>query len=346
MAHSPEFIETIVISTRIRLARNFASYPFPKKMDDAQAEDVVYLVGHGLGEFDSVDTFTKYDIKNLTPLQKAQLQEEYLISPALTKSKNGAAFVSKDRTISIMVNEEDHLREQYICKGFDLFKAYERISGIDDALAGMYDFAFDDKLGYLTACPSNLGTGMRASVMMFLPGLVWSGELKKFLPVLKAGGLTVRGSFGEGTGAEGYVYQVSNERTLGVSETDILSEMVRMTMTLCDLEIRARERMLATDEMQIRDRCLRSYGILTNCAVLGWTEFLDRMADVRLGAALGVFEVKDKKRFDEFMDDMRPTAFRINNGLVGESEELCDMLRAETASGALPTLVRVTRRKR
>lgn len=346
MAHSPEFIETIVISTRIRLARNFASYPFPQKMDDAQAEDVVYLVGHGLEEFDSVDTFTQYDMKNLTKAEAAQLQEEYLISPALQKSDRGAAFVSKDRAISIMVNEEDHLREQYICKGFDLFKAYERISGIDDALAGMYDFAFDDKLGFLTACPSNLGTGMRASVMMFLPGLVWSGELKKFLPVLKAGGLTVRGSFGEGTGAEGYVYQVSNERTLGVSEQEILSEMVRMTMTLCDLEIRAREKMLETSETEIRDRCLRSYGILTNCAVLGWSEFLNRMADVRLGAALGFFEVKDKKRFDEFMDDMRPTAFRVNNALVGESEELCDMLRAETVSGALPALVRATRRKR
>ncbi len=346
MAHAPEFIETIVISSRIRLARNFASYPFPQKMDDAQAEDVVHLVGHGLDEFDSVDTFTKYDMKDLSPQQAALLQEEYLISPALQKSDRGAAFVSKDRAISIMVNEEDHLREQYICKGFDLFKAYERISGIDDALAGMFDFAFDDKLGYLTACPSNLGTGMRASVMMFLPGLVWSGELKKFLPVLKAGGLTVRGSFGEGTGAEGYVYQVSNERTLGVSEKDVLSEMVRMTMTLCDLEIRAREKMLATAETEIRDRCLRSYGILTNCAVLSWSEFLDRMADVRLGAALGFFEVKDRKRFDEFMDDMRPTAFRVNNGLVGESEEFCNMLRAETASGALPTLVRVTRRKR
>ena len=346
MAHSPEFIETIVISTRIRLARNFASYPFPQKMDDAQAEDVVYLVGHGLEEFDSVDTFTQYDMKNLTKSEAAQLQEEYLISPALQKSDRGAAFVSKDRAISIMVNEEDHLREQYICKGFDLFKAYERISGIDDALAGMYDFAFDDKLGFLTACPSNLATGMRASVMMFLPGLVWSGELKKFLPVLKAGGLTVRGSFGEGTGAEGYVYQVSNERTLGVSEQEILSEMVRMTMTLCDLEIRAREKMLETSETEIRDRCLRSYGILTNCAVLGWSEFLNRMADVRLGAALGFFEVKDKKRFDEFMDDMRPTAFRVNNALVGESEELCNMLRAETVSGALPALVRATRRKR
>lgn len=345
MAHAPEFIETTVISTRIRLARNFASYPFPRKMDDAQAEDIVHLVGYGLETFDSVETFTKYDISKLDAQQAQLLQEQYLISPALQKSARGAAFVSEDRAISIMVNEEDHIREQYICKGFDLYNAYERISGIDDFLASIYDFAFDDKLGYLTACPSNLGTGMRASVMMFLPGLAISGELKKYLPVLKAGGLTVRGSFGEGTGAEGYTYQVSNERTLGLSERDILSDMTRTTMNLCDRELRAREKLLETAETEFRDRCLRAYGVLTHCAILGLQEFLDKLADVRLGMALGFFEVKDKKRFGEFLDDMRPTAFRLNNGLSGESEELCDMLRAETVSGALPSLVRVRRKK-
>ena len=345
MAYAPEFIETIVMTTRIRLARNFASYPFPRKMDDAQAEDIVYLVGDGLEKFDSVETFTKYRIAKLTEQEKASLQERYLISPALVNEPRGAAFVSQDKTVSIMVNEEDHLREQYICKGFDLYRAYERLSGIDDALAGMFDFAFDDKLGYLTACPSNLGTGMRASVMMFLPGLVWSGELKRLLSTLKASGLTVRGSFGEGTGAEGYVYQVSNERTLGVSEGEILREVTRTTMRLCDSEIRAREKMLETAETEIRDRCLRAYGVLSNCAILGLQEFLDKIADVKLGVALGFFEMKDKKKFDEFLDDMRPMTFRENNGLVGESEELCDMLRAETVSGALPRLVRVMRKK-
>ena len=251
MAHSPNFIETIVISTRIRLARNFASYPFPKRMDDAQAEDIVYLVGEGLKK---IDDFTKYDIAKLDKLNGTWLQEQYLVSPALLKGKRGAAVVSADKCISIMVNEEDHLREQYICKGFDLYKAYERISGIDDGLAAVYDFAYNDKLGFLTACPSNLGTGMRASVMMFLPGLTENGELKKLLPSIKAKGMTVRGSFGEGTSAEGYLYQVSNERTLGVAERDILEKMTRTTMTLCDLEIRAREEMKKRAETQCSAR--------------------------------------------------------------------------------------------
>lgn len=342
MANAPKFIETIVISTRIRLARNFASYPFPRKMDDAQAEDLVYLVDVGLKD---IDTFTRYDIAKLTKQEATLLQEQYLISPALLKSKGGAAFVSSDKAISIMVNEEDHLREQYIYKGFDLYKAYERISGIDDALAANYDFAFDEKLGYITACPSNLGTGMRASVMMYLPGIATSGELKKFLPVIHAGGLTVRGSFGEGTSSEGYLYQVSNQRTLGMSEREILDNMIRTTMTLCDLEIRAREKMAAESGMELRDRCLRAYGTLTNCAILTVDELTSKMHDVRLGTVLGYLEARDKKGFEEFYTDMRPATFRLSNGLEGVSERRCNEVRAETVCNVLPELVRVTRKK-
>ncbi|MBR2375996.1 MAG: ATP--guanido phosphotransferase [Clostridia bacterium] len=336
MAQAPEFIETIVISTRIRLARNFAAYPFPLTMSDAHAEDVAHLVGE---ELRKLDEFTRYDIEKLDRQEALFLQEQYLISPLLMKSKKGAVFVSADKTISVMVNEEDHLREQYIYKGFDLYKAYERISGIDEGLGAALDFAFDEKFGYLTACPSNLGTGMRASVMMFLPGLAWNGELKKFLPTLKAGGLTVRGAFGEGTRAEGYIYQISNERTLGLSERDILEQMLGMTMTLCDLELRAREEM--KKETEIRDRCLRAYGLLTNCAILSLQEFLSGIADVKLGLSLGYFKARDKKGFDEFINDMRPVAFRKSNGLEDASERACDEARAETVCNVLPELVRV-----
>lgn len=341
MANAPSFIETIVISTRIRLARNFAAYPFPRKMDEAQAEDLVYLVEMGLK---NIDKFTRYDIAKISRQEAARLQEQYLVSPALLKSKMGAAFVSSDKAISIMVNEEDHLREQYIYKGFDLYKAYERISGIDDALTANYDLAFDDKLGYITACPSNLGTGMRASVMMYLPGLASSGELKKFLPVIQSGGLTVRGAFGEGTSSEGYLYQVSNQRTLGMSERELLDGMIRMTMTLCDLEIRARETMAEKSGMELRDRCLRAYGALTNCAILTWEELSAKLHDVRLGVALGYLETFDVKGFEDFFTDMRPATFRVTNGLEGISEKRCDEVRAETVCNVLPELVRVRKK--
>lgn len=337
MSQAPEFIETLVTSTRIRLARNLAAYPFPDKLNQPLAEEILYLVGQNLNQ---LDDFKKYDIAKMTGEEAKLLQEQHLISPALIRRKGiGAAYLSVDQSISVMVNEEDHLREQYILKGFDLYKAYERISGIDEGLSSSLDFAYDERLGYLTACPSNLGTGMRASVMMFLPGLAWSKELETFLPTLKAGGLTVRGVFGEGTAAEGYSYQVSNERTLGMSEQEILEQMVRMTMTLCDLELRAREKMLRENKIQYRDQCLRAYGALTNCAVLPLKELTAGLTQVKLGMALGFFEARDIRSFNDFVADMRPASFKLENGLQNASEADCDLTRAEIVNKVLPELV-------
>ena len=333
----PRFIETLVTSTRIRLARNFAAYPFPQKLDERLAEEIVYLVGK---ELQKLDEFEKNDMSTLSKEEATLLQEQHLISPALIRRKGiGAAFISSDKSISVMVNEEDHLREQYILKGFDLYKAYERISGIDEGLSSSLGFAYDEKLGYLTACPSNLGTGMRASVMMFLPCLALNNELENYLPTLKANGLTVRGVFGEGTVAEGYSYQVSNERTLGLSEQDVLDQMIRMTMNLCDLELRARERMLKKKKIPLRDACLRAYGTLTNCAVLELKELTEGMVKVKLGMALGFFEARDIQAFNDFLADMRPASFRLENGLQGASEYECNLMRAEIVHKVLPELV-------
>ena len=333
----PGFIETLVTSTRIRLARNLAAYPFPDKLNERLAKEIVYLVGN---ELEKLDDFQKNDMATLSAEEATLLQEQHLISPALIKKKGiGAAFISTDKSMSVMVNEEDHLREQYIYKGFDLYKAYEQISGVDDALGGALGFAYDARLGYLTACPSNLGTGMRASVMMFLPGLAWSKELEEFLPTLKAGGLTVRGVFGEGTAAQGYSYQVSNERTLGVSEGEILDKMIRMTMTICDLELRARERMLKENEISLRDMCLRAYGTLTNCAVLSLKELTSGIVKVKLGVALGFFKARDMQAFNDFVANMRPASFRLENGLQRKSEEERNLIRADIVHKVLPELV-------
>ncbi len=333
----PSFIQTIVTSTRIRLARNLAAYPFPVKLNEELAEEIIYLVQTALSK---LDTFHKHDIATISGEEAKLLQEQHLISPALIKNKKiSAAFISPDKTMSIMVNEEDHLREQYIYKGFDLYKAYERISGVDDALASALSFAYDEKLGYLSACPSNLGTGMRASVMMFLPGLVWSKELETLIPRLKASGLTVRGVFGEGTAAEGYSYQVSNERTLGLSERQILEKVSRTTMTLCDLELRARERMLKKQKLQLKDTCLRAYGTLTNCVVLPIKELTEDMVKVKLGIALGFFKARDVESFNNFMADMRPASFRLENSMQQATEQECDVARAEIMGKVLPELV-------
>lgn len=335
MAKTPAFIETLVTSTRIRLARNLAGYPFPQKLNGALAAEVVYLVENALKK---LDEFAKHDVETLSAQEATLLQEQHLISPALIQRK-GTAFISTDKCISVMVNEEDHLRQQYIYKGFDLFKAYERISALDEGLSSLLCFAYDEKIGYITACPSNVGTGMRASVMMFLPGLTLCKELDDFIPTLKAGGLTVRGVFGEGTAAEGYSYQVSNERTLGKSEVELLQDMVKTTMSLCDLELRAREKLLKEKKLPLRDACLRAYGLLTNCATLTQKELTDGMVKLKLGMALGFFKARDIEAFNDFLANMRPASFRLENRLEGASELDCDVSRAEIVHKVLPELM-------
>ena len=332
-----DFLETTVTSTRIRLARNLSGYPFPNRIQKEQAKELVEKVDVALKK---LDEFTRYDIGKISEKQATLLQEKYLISPELIRKKEiSAAFISSDKEVSVMVNEEDHLREQYILKGFNLNKAYERLCGIDDGLENSLGFAFDQKFGYLTACPSNLGTGLRASVLMFLPGLAKYQKLKELLPGLKQNGLTVRGVFGEGTAAEGYSYQISNERTLGFSEADILSHMHVVTLNMTELEFRAREKMLEEDALGYKDLCLRAYGTLCNCAVLPIDELTDAIVNVRLGTALGFFKVENMDAFNDFIANMRPASFKMGNCPNADERET-DVVRAKIVGKVLPRLVK------
>lgn len=334
---SDKVTNEIVISTRIRLARNLAAYPFPDKLSPKLSKEIVHLVWE---ELDQMDLFRRYDMDTIEAEYAKLLQEQHLISPALLKRKStGCAFITPDNSVSIMVNEEDHLREQYIIKGYKLYNAYERICGIDDRLGEVLDFAYDDKLGYLTACPSNLGTGMRASVMLFLPALTKNGELKKVLPSLKEKGLVVRGAYGEGTAAEGFSYQVSNERTLGVSEGDLLKVMNQEAKALCKMERKARQALQGTELLLCKDECLRAYGTLTNCAMLPQKELTDCMIKIRIGIALGFFQTADIIEYDEFFEDMRPASFSVKYGLLQEDEADRERIRAEVAQKEIARLV-------
>ncbi len=324
----PQDVEFIISSTRIRLARNLDAYPFPNYLEEEKAKEVLTLLRH---EIKALDSFTEYEIDKITPMHAAYMQEKHLISPALIKrGAKGAAFISEDEHISIMVNEEDHLREQYIVKDFNLMGAYEKIVGVDDLISSKVNFAYDQQLGYLTACPSNLGTGMRASVMMFLPGLTESGELKKLLPSLKKGGLTVRGVFGEGSQAEGYTYQVSNERTLGLSENAILELMTEIAYNFCTLELHEREKMLEKNGVEVKDSCLRAYGTLTNCALLSQEEMSNLLTKLRLGVVLGFFRARSMEQFDSFISEMQPASFRMKYN--PNTEEEAQSIRASVSS--------------
>ncbi len=327
--------DSVVVTTRIRLARNFADYPFPNRLKNVvQAREIVRLIA---AELKHTDTFDQYDMNNIPPERAAFLKERNLISRDLIENRRiSAAFISRDESISVMVNEEDHVREQYFLREYNLEKVYERISGIDDIISESIPFAYDKELGYLTACPTNLGTGLRASVMLFLPALSRKDLMREIMPSLYELGLTVRGSYGEGSGAEGELFQISNELTLGLSEEEILRSVKDAVEKIVEFELRERDQMLLDDERGLRDKVLRSYGILTNCATMEEGEFMQRMADVKLGVATKILH-GNMSDLDNLVVAMRPANInRLNGAPLGEGDR--NAYRAEYAGKALRSM--------
>lgn len=341
-----ETFESVAVSTRMRLARNFADYPFPGRLlkdahAEEQAQEIVRLITTSLSK---VDQFTLYEMKNLSDERMAYLLERNLISRDLVRNRRiSAALISSDEIISVMLNEEDHVREQYFMHGFDLSRAWERITGLDDAISEIVPFAFDEQFGYLTACPTNLGTGLRASVMLFLPALSRRGAMaREIVPELLRLGLTARGAYGEGSGAEGDLFQVSNEVTLGVSEEEILSIVGEAVNATVESELLERSRMKAEGGMALRDRICRAYGVLTNCRLLEEHEFLRLLSDVKLGLALGYFSDGSEDDawmgvLDELASVLRPANInRLNGGPLDKQGQ--DAYRAEYARTAISAM--------
>ncbi len=296
-----------VVSTRIRLARNLEGYPFPSHLkNEKQAKEIIRLVSCALAR---LDEFSLYYMDAIAGEQAVSLMENHLISPKLIKNKHlSAALINTEESVSIMINEEDHLREQCIVKGLDLRFAYETMSEIDSRIAGSMKFAYDEQFGFLTACPTNLGTGLRASVMQFLPALTINGVMPKLIRSISRLGLTVRGVYGEGSDAEGYKYQISNEVTLGVTEEEILNQVEEVVKKVCELEAAERRALLnGPNAIEVQDECLRAYGILTNCAKISAREFIKLTAKVKLGACLGFIDIPDVSLIDDLVVKLSPS---------------------------------------
>ena len=296
-----------VISTRVRLARNLEGYPFPSHLkSEKQAKEIIRLVSSG---FSRLDEFKLYYMDAVDDENAVCLMENHLISPMLIKNKRfSAALINTQENVSIMINEEDHLREQCIVKGFDLPLAYDTMNGIDNRIGNSMKFAFDEQFGFLTACPTNLGTGLRASVMLFLPALTVNGVMPRVIRSISRLGLTVRGVYGEGSDAEGYMYQISNEVTLGVTEEEILTQVKEAVLKICELEEAERRNLIqGSSALEIQDECLRAYGILTNCAKISTREFVSLTAKVKLGACLGYINIDDVSAIDDLVIKLTPS---------------------------------------
>ncbi len=302
-AFSPDIYKGNIVMTRVRLARNLKGYPFKIK-DISDAKDIVKKVNRALVR---TDTFNLYFTANLSDLKLEAMKERHLISQNLIDNKErGAALINTDESISVMVNEEDIIREQCFMRGLSLTEAYKRLNRLDDDLAKNLDIAYDQKYGYLTACPTNLGTGLRASVMLFLPALTESGKIGALIEEVNKLGLTVRGHYGEGSDAEGYMYQVSNEVTLGVSEYDILNEVEQTVQEICKAERDEMERLFVKNQLKTMDRAKKSFGVLTNAVMLTYGEFMSHIAWVKLGAMLGLISISDTDSIDDLIIRTRP----------------------------------------
>ena len=300
----------VVISTRIRFARNLNDFPFPCKLNSSKKAEVVNLVKDSLKELNKnkkiKDLKLKFvDLENLNKPQKISLVERHLISPEFIRKIDGRGLIlSQDESVSLMINEEDHIRLQVIKEGLNFEESFSIADLIDDILDKNLSFAFDENLGYLTQCPTNLGTGMRASVMLHLPALRESGKMSKIASSISKLGLAIRGIYGEGTDPKADLYQLSNQVTLGLSEKASIKNLENIAMQLIMQERSARSEMVK--HIEFVDLIHRSYGVLSSARLVSESEFMKLISNVRLGVSMQ--EIKDisLEDIDSLIIDVQP----------------------------------------
>ncbi|WP_413304734.1 protein arginine kinase [Bacillus sp. 1P10SD] len=294
----------IVLSSRIRLARNFDAYKFPTLFSHEEAKKIIENMEEIFQKSD-LQKFGQMEllkIDSMQPLQKRVLVEKHIISPHLAEdSPYGAVLLTENEEVSIMINEEDHIRIQCLFPGLQLSEALDAANEIDDWLESNIQYAFDEQYGYLTSCPTNVGTGLRASVMMHLPGLILTQQINRIIPAINQLGLVVRGIYGEGSEALGNIFQISNQITLGKSEQDICHDLKGVVSQLISQERSAREALRKTSNIQLEDRVFRSLGVLTNSRIIETKEAARCLSDVRLGIDMGLIDNMPKTILNELM---------------------------------------------
>lgn len=297
--------ENVMISSRVRLARNLRDYPFPCRMNDSQRTKVLELVKQAVENLDEKFMFVLMD--DVAQLEVVAMVERHLISPDFADSRPGRALaVTEDESISIMINEEDHLRIQVIKEGASLKEAYAIADKIDTALDEQLHFAFDENLGYLTQCPTNLGTGMRASVMMHLCALGESHTVARIANNLSKLGFVIRGTYGEGSNAPSALYQLSNQVTLGISEESAIENLENICTQLAQSEVSTRAKLM--ESMEYQDRISRSMGILITARLISHAEAVKLLSNVRMGITEGIIDSVSLEVIDSLMTSIQPAS--------------------------------------
>ncbi|MSU44037.1 MAG: protein arginine kinase [Pedosphaera sp.] len=312
----------VVLSSRVRLARNLKGHPFPgraKKSDRVEACELISAQVAGLA---SMRGGYVESMSSLQALDKQLLVERHYISREhAAKSAGSGLALSKDESVSIMINEEDHLRMQSILPGLQLKQVWQKIDRVDTNLEARLQFAFHDRLGYLTACPTNLGTGIRVSAMLHLPGLVLQEQINQIIQAVTKLGHAVRGLYGEGTEALGHIFQVSNQMTLGESETDIVERISKVLLQIIEHEENARQTLLKNKTTELHNYVGRAFGVLAHARIINSKETMNQISLMRMGTSMGMFPTLTLAALDELFLISQPAHLQHLLGAKHAGEE-------------------------
>ena len=327
-AKSVSKTSSVVISSRLRLARNLRDCPFPNRANITQKCDILSNIESVLKDISYMKKGYFFKMEALSTLEKKMLVERHWISRELSEIDEGSAVsISSDQLCSVMINEEDHLRIQFIKNGFNLNALWKTVNDCDDLLEDKLTYAFSKDLGYTTACPTNLGTGLRASVMMHLPGLSISDNIDKVIRASNQLGLAVRGLFGEGSDASGHIYQISNQQTLGESEKDILDRLAGVLKNIIEHELNARIKYYEKNKEKLIDKICRSFGILQNAHLINSDEAMNHLSFIRMAIDLGFLPEEFRRLVDYLFIEIQPGHIQYPDSTI--SVELRDIKRAE-----------------
>lgn len=320
----------VVMSSRGRFARNLAAHPFAPHADAAVLERILELVAAAMAQHTDLRTFDRLDLTDLSVQDRAFLMEARLISKELERARPGSAvFVAPDRKASLLVNEEDHLRIQCFEPGLQLDKTSARLNHLEARISEVLAFAWHDRFGFLTACPTNVGTGLRASVMLHLPALTIGREAESVLSLLSERGLAVRGFYGENSGFLGDCYQISNDITLGKTPEAIVEELLATLHKIVEREEEARATLLRERRDIVEDSLWRSYGLLTNARRMNTREAMTLLSRLRLGIDIGLIRGLTHDRLNRLFLEIQPAQLARSAGVEADPDDPeRDVLRA------------------
>lgn len=319
----------VVISSRSRLARNIEGYTYAPYAKKEELQVIAEKIDSAIKKIEEVNHFYRLSVPELNKIERHYLTESRVISKELEKSgEHRYVYLSEDKKVSIMVNEEDHLRMQCLLGGLQLRTTFEIINVIDDYLSQYIDYAFSEKYGYLTACPTNTGTGLRVSVMVHLPGLAVQDRIKEIVEMIQPLGLAVRGFHGENSGFEGDFYQISNEITLGKTEEEILETLQQVIERIIEREEEARAKLFEEHKITVEDIIWRSYALLSYARKINSVEALQLLSRIRLGIDRGLFPELTHQELNRLIVEIQPAHMLMQEGAnISASER--DVIRAE-----------------